>query len=91
VEGTPRTNTALLAIDTVLASLMSPLAPVLAAISCGALFMGALTYIGNAPNFMVKAIVEQAGVRMPSFFGYAAWAFAILLPLSALVTFIFFL
>lgn len=73
------------------AQLMGPLAQVLVAISCGSVFMGALTYIGNAPNFMVKAIVEQAGVRMPSFFGYAAWAFGILLPLFVLVTFIFFL
>jgi len=74
----------------VLASLMSPLAPVLAAISCGALFMGAQTYIGNAPNFMVKAIAEDRGVAMPSFFGYMLWSGAILLPLFVAMTFIWF-
>jgi len=63
---------------------------VLAAISCGAVFMGANTYIGNGPNFMVRSIAEHAGVRMPSFFGYMAWAAAILLPLFACVTLIFF-
>ncbi len=63
---------------------------VLAAISCGAVFMGANSYIGNAPNFMVKAIVEEQGVRMPSFFGYCAWAAVILLPLFALITLLFF-
>ena len=62
----------------------------LAALSCGAVFMGANSYIGNAPNFMVKAIVEENGNRMPSFFGYCAWAAGILLPLFVLVTFIFF-
>jgi Na+/H+ antiporter NhaD/arsenite permease-like protein len=63
----------------------------LAAISCGAVFMGALTYIGNGPNFMVKAIAEDAGVPAPSFFGYAAYSGVILLPLFALVTWLFFL
>ena len=63
---------------------------VLAAISTGAVFMGANTYIGNGPNFMVKAIAEHAGVRMPSFFGYMAYSAAILLPLFALVTLAFF-
>jgi Na+/H+ antiporter NhaD/arsenite permease-like protein len=62
----------------------------LVAISCGAVFMGANTYIGNGPNFMVKAIAEENGVRMPSFFGYFAWAVAILVPLFIGVTFIFF-
>jgi Na+/H+ antiporter NhaD/arsenite permease-like protein len=62
----------------------------LAAISCGAVFMGANSYIGNAPNFMVKAIVEEQGVRMPSFFGYCAWAFMVLIPLFILLTFVFF-
>jgi Na+/H+ antiporter NhaD/arsenite permease-like protein len=52
--------------------------------------MGANSYIGNAPNFMVKAIVEENGERMPSFFGYCAWAACILLPLFVLVTLIFF-
>jgi Na+/H+ antiporter NhaD/arsenite permease-like protein len=52
--------------------------------------MGANSYIGNAPNFMVKAIVEENGVRMPSFFGYCAWAAVFLLPLFVLVTFLFF-
>ena len=71
--------------------LMGTLASTLAAISCGAVFMGANTYIGNAPNFMVKAVVEDAGIRMPSFFGYMAWSCAILVPLFVLLTFIFFL
>jgi Na+/H+ antiporter NhaD/arsenite permease-like protein len=69
-------------------TLMGPLASTLAAISAGAVFMGANSYIGNAPNFMVKAIVEDQGVAMPSFFGYMAWSCAILLPLFLLVTFI---
>jgi Na+/H+ antiporter NhaD/arsenite permease-like protein len=72
------------------ARLMDRDALTLAAISCGAVFMGANSYIGNAPNFMVKAIVEEQGVRMPSFFGYCAWAAAVLLPLFVLVTFVFF-
>jgi len=63
---------------------------ILAAISVGAVAMGANTYIGNAPNFMVKAIAEAAGVRMPSFFGYMAYSGAVLLPLFAIVTVLFF-
>jgi Na+/H+ antiporter NhaD/arsenite permease-like protein len=63
----------------------------LAAVSCGAVFMGANSYIGNGPNFMVKAIAEHRGVAMPSFFGYMAWSTAILIPLFVVVTFIFFL
>jgi Na+/H+ antiporter NhaD/arsenite permease-like protein len=73
------------------ARLMTEDALTLAAISAGAVFMGANSYIGNAPNFMVKAIVEEQGVRMPSFFGYCAWALAILVPLFVLVTFAFFI
>ena len=65
-------------------------APILRAISAGAVFMGANTYIGNAPNFMVKAIAEGAGVRMPSFFGYMAYSVTILLPVFALITWLFF-
>jgi Na+/H+ antiporter NhaD/arsenite permease-like protein len=65
-------------------------AAILAAISVGAVAMGANTYIGNAPNFMVKAIAEEAGVKMPSFFGYMAYSGAILLPLFVLVTLVFF-
>ncbi|WP_425259945.1 sodium:proton antiporter [Rubrivivax sp. RP6-9] len=72
------------------AVLMTTLAGTLAAISAGSVFMGANTYIGNAPNFMVKAIAEDRGVAMPSFFGYMLWSGAILLPLFALMTFIFF-
>ena len=71
-------------------TLMTQLATTLAAISAGSVFMGANTYIGNAPNFMVKAIAESRGIRMPSFFGYMAWSGAILLPLFVLITFIFF-
>jgi Na+/H+ antiporter NhaD/arsenite permease-like protein len=62
----------------------------LTAVSCGAVFMGANTYIGNGPNFMVKAIAEENGVKMPSFFGYMLWSIAILIPLFILVTFLFF-
>ncbi len=72
------------------ARLMGPLARTLAAISTGAVFMGAMTYIGNAPNFMVYAIARQQGVRMPGFLGYMAWSGAILLPLFGAVTVIFF-
>jgi len=61
----------------------------LAAISLGSVLMGANTYIGNGPNFMVKAIAEQGGVRMPGFFGYMAWSGAVLVPLFAAVTLIF--
>lgn len=70
-------------------TLMTTLAPTLAAISAGAVFMGANTYIGNAPNLMVKAIAEDRGVRMPSFFGYMLWSCGILIPLFLLVTFLF--
>lgn len=62
----------------------------LMAISCGAVFMGANTYIGNAPNFMVRSIAEENGIKMPSFFGYMAWSCGILIPLFVLVTFVFF-
>jgi Na+/H+ antiporter NhaD/arsenite permease-like protein len=62
----------------------------LLAISLGAVFMGANTYIGNAPNFMVKSIAEQSGVKMPSFFGYMAWSGGLLIPLFLLNTWIFF-
>jgi Na+/H+ antiporter NhaD/arsenite permease-like protein len=70
--------------------LMTKLAGTLAAISCGAVFMGANSYIGNAPNLMVKAIAEERGVKMPSFFGYMAWSGAVLIPLFIMMTFIFF-
>lgn len=72
------------------AQLMGPMGQTLLAISAGAVFMGANTYIGNAPNFMVRAIAEEGGVRMPSFFGYMAWSGLILVPLFVLVTFVFF-
>ena len=65
-------------------------ARLLVAISCGAVFMGANTYIGNGPNFMVKAIAEENGVRMPSFFHYMGWSGTILIPLFLLVTVVFF-
>ena len=61
----------------------------LVAISLGSVLMGANTYIGNGPNFMVKAIAEESGVAMPSFFGYLAYSCMILLPLFLLVTFVF--
>lgn len=72
------------------ATLMTRDASTLAAISAGAVFMGANTYIGNAPNLMVKAIAESRGVRMPSFFGYMAWSCAVLVPLFLVMTFLFF-
>ena len=70
--------------------LMTTLASTLAAVSAGSVFMGANTYIGNAPNFMVKAIAEDRGIRMPGFFGYMAWSGAVLLPLFALMSLIWF-
>lgn len=70
--------------------LQGPLENTLLAISAGAVFMGANTYIGNAPNFMVKSIAERNGVPMPSFFGYMGWSILFLLPLFAVVTYIFF-
>ncbi len=70
--------------------LMGPLASTLAAISAGAVFMGANSYIGNAPNMMVKAIAEERGIRMPSFFGYMAWSVGILVPLFIVMSFLFF-
>ncbi len=63
---------------------------ILSAISCGCVFMGALTYLGNAPNFMVRAYAEESNIRMPSFFGFMLYSFAILLPLYGVVTLIFF-
>ena len=71
--------------------LMAELAPTLAAISMGAVYMGALTYIGNAPNFMIYAIATERGVKMPSFFRYMAWSGAVLLPVFAVVTYVFML
>jgi Na+/H+ antiporter NhaD/arsenite permease-like protein len=72
------------------ATLMGPLAGTLAAISVGAVFMGALTYIGNAPNFMIYALARRARVPMPGFFGYMAWSCAVLVPVFILVTLVFF-
>ena len=71
--------------------LMTKYAVTLEAISAGAVFMGALTYIGNAPNFMVLAIAKSRGVPMPSFFGYMAWSGLFLLPCFALLTWLYFL
>lgn len=72
------------------ALLMTKLGATLAAISCGSVFMGANSYIGNAPNMMVKAIAEQRGILMPSFFAYMGWSSCILLPLFFVMTLIFF-
>ncbi len=72
-------------------TLMGSLSMTLTAISAGAVFMGANSYIGNAPNFMVRSIAEDQGVKMPSFFGYVGWSFGILVPLFAVMTFIFYL
>ncbi|WP_206999595.1 sodium:proton antiporter [Trinickia mobilis] len=71
-------------------TLMSTGATTLAAISAGAVFMGANSYIGNAPNFMVKAIAESRGVRMPSFFAYLGWSGAVLVPVFLVTTWLFF-
>lgn len=71
--------------------LMTDMASTLIAISAGAVFMGANTYIGNAPNFMVKSIAENQGVKMPSFFGYMAWSCGILIPLFAILTWLVFI
>ncbi len=70
--------------------LMGDMARTLVAISAGAVFMGANTYIGNAPNFMVRSIAVSGGIEMPSFFGYMLWSVAILIPCFILVTFLFF-
>jgi Na+/H+ antiporter NhaD/arsenite permease-like protein len=72
------------------AALTGPLATTLVAISAGAVFMGANTYVGNAPNFMVKSIAEARGVRMPGFFAYLGWALLVLVPVYALLTLLFF-
>ena len=69
-------------------ALMGPLAGTLAGISMGAVYMGALTYIGNAPNSMVYAIATERGVRMPSFFGYFFFASLVLIPIFLLLTFL---
>jgi Na+/H+ antiporter NhaD/arsenite permease-like protein len=71
-------------------TLMGPLSGTLVAISCGAVFMGAMSYIGNAPNFMVRAIAEERGISMPSFFGYMGWSLLFLVPVFMLVTLVFF-
>jgi Na+/H+ antiporter NhaD/arsenite permease-like protein len=70
--------------------LMTEFASTLAAISAGAVFMGANTYIGNAPNFMVYAIARRQGINMPSFFGYMLWSGAVLIPVFLLSSFLFF-
>jgi len=64
-------------------------ARILVAISTGSVCMGAMTYIGNAPNFMVRAIAEESGVKMPSFFGYMAYSCGILLPIFVAMTWLF--
>jgi len=66
--------------------LMGPLAGTLASISIGAVYMGALTYIGNAPNLIVRSIAEERGIGMPNFFAYMLWAALVLVPLFALLT-----
>ena len=74
------------------ATLMGPLHNTLLAISAGAVFMGACTYIGNAPNFMVKSIAEEQNISMPSFFGYMIkYSIPILIPLFVIITILFFL
>jgi Na+/H+ antiporter NhaD/arsenite permease-like protein len=72
------------------ATLSGPLSPVLTAISCGAVYFGAMSYIGNAPNFMAKAMIESQGLKMPSFFGYLGWSCLCLLPWLAVLDLLFF-
>jgi Na+/H+ antiporter NhaD/arsenite permease-like protein len=72
------------------ARLAGPLAQTLAAISAGSVFMGAYTYIGNAPNLMVKAVAEHHGIRMPGFFGYVLWSGIILSPLFLVISLLWF-
>jgi len=67
-------------------ALMGPLAGTLASISMGAVYMGALTYIGNAPNLIVRSIAQERGIGMPNFFAYMLWAGLVLIPLFALLT-----
>ena len=69
---------------------MNSMPETLLAISMGAVFMGALTYIGNAPNFIIQSIAEENNVKMPSFFGYMIWSILILIPTLLLVSFITF-
>jgi Na+/H+ antiporter NhaD/arsenite permease-like protein len=70
--------------------LMTSLYQTLLAISMGAVFLGAMTYIGNAPNFMVKAIAEENNIEMPSFFGYMIWSVCFLVPVFIFVSLVFF-
>ena len=79
------------AADMVMTTVGAIPAEFLLAISAGAVFMGAITYIGNAPNFMVKNMAESANIKMPSFFGYMGWSIAILVPVFIVDTIIFFL
>ena len=71
-------------------TLMQHLPATLTAISMGSVFMGALSYIGNAPNLMVKSIAEQHQITMPGFFGYMGWSVALLIPVFLLDTLLFF-
>ena len=71
------------------AELMSTLSTTLTAISMGAVYMGALTYIGNAPNFMIYAIATERGIKMPSFFGYMIWSIVVLMPVLAALAYFF--
>jgi Na+/H+ antiporter NhaD/arsenite permease-like protein len=63
--------------------------PLLVGVSCGSVFMGSMTYIGNGPNFMVKSIAEQAGIKMPSFFGYMIYSIGVLVPVFIALSFLF--
>jgi Na+/H+ antiporter NhaD/arsenite permease-like protein len=76
--------------DQPIGQLMTLAPDLLAAISCGAVFLGAMTYIGNGPNFMVKAIAEESGFPTPSFFGYLAYSGIVLLPVFLLISLVFF-
>jgi len=71
-------------------TLMTQAPHILGAISCGAVFLGAMTYIGNGPNFMVKAIAEERGFATPSFFGYMLYSGIVLVPIFLLISLLFF-
>ena len=70
--------------------LMFDMPQTLLAISMGAVFMGAMTYIGNAPNFMVRSIAEEDNVKMPSFFGFMVWSIIVLVPLLIILSYFIF-
>lgn len=86
----PEQNVTAILTGKIAAPVMSQFVLYLKAVSAGAVFFGAITYIGNAPNFMVRSIAEEHHVKMPSFLGYMLWSICILIPIFLLITFVFF-